>query len=361
MITLNNFKKDYLEIKSNLDIRLKKLFKHNIYILGPEVKELEKKLSIIADFKYCIAVANGSDAIHLSLRAMNLPKGSEVIVPALSWISSASSILLAGLKPVFVDVNMNNGCISEDDIKNKITLKTRCIISVNLYGNKPDYNKIYDLCKKRKIKLIEDAAQSFGSNKIKIKGTDILCTSFFPAKTLGCYGDGGACFTNNFNIYKKIIRLRSHGQVKKSYASNLGTNSRLDTIQACVLLSKIPYYEFNLKKRFDVAKKYKEYTSHLDIKYLLDLNVKKNNCTSFPIIINKRSEFVKFMKLNKIEIGTNYPYALTQQPLFKKNNKKFKIANYIAKNIACLPINPYMKKSEIRYVVNKLETFILKK
>ena len=183
MITLNNFKEDYLEIKSNLDIRLKKLFKHNIYILGPEVQELEKKLSLIAGFKYCVSVANGSDALHLSLRAMNLPKGSEVIVPALSWISSASSILLAGLIPVFVDVNKSNGCIDENEIKKKITLKTKCIISVNLYGNKPDYNKIYELCKKRKIKLIEDAAQSFGSNTIKVNGTDILCTSFFPAKT----------------------------------------------------------------------------------------------------------------------------------------------------------------------------------
>ena len=362
MIKLQDFPSDYNQIKKKLKKKLERLHSHHNYILGPEVKELEKRLSIFSRYKFCVTLASGSDAILISLLSMNFKKGSEIIVPAVSWISTASSVILAGLKPVFVDIDLKTACINYQKIEEKITKKTKCVISVNLYGNKPNYKKIIDLCNKYKLKIIEDGAQSFGSinSKKKLEKIHVMCTSFFPAKTLGCYGDGGACFTNSKRIYEKIRMLKILGQKRKSYSMLLGINSRLDTYQACVLLSKLDYYSKNLKKRFEIASLYKSLLEKINIECLIDLSIKDNTCTSFPILISNRDEFIDYMKKNKIEIGVNYPYALIDQPLFKIYKKGlYKNSISLTKKVVCLPINPYIKNEQVRYIVNKIKKFIL--
>lgn len=362
MIKLQDFSSDYNQIKKKLKNRLKKLHSHHNYILGPEVEELENRLSSFSKHKYCVTLASGTDAILISLLSMNFKKGSEIIVPAVSWISTASSVILAGLKPVFVDIDLKTACIDFQKIEEKITKKTKCLISVNLYGNKPNYEKIIDLCNNYKLKIIEDGAQSFGSinSKKYLEKIHVMCTSFFPAKTLGCYGDGGACFTNNKRIFDKIKMLKILGQKRKSYSMLLGINSRLDTYQACVLLSKLDYYSKNLKKRFEIASLYKSLLDEINVVSLIDLSIKDNTCTSFPILVSNRDDFVKYMKKNNIEIGVNYPFALIDQPLFKIYKKGFyKNSITLTKKVACLPINPYIKDHQVRLVVNQIKRFVL--
>ncbi len=362
MIKLQNFDADYKQIRNVLNKKISILYKHHKYIMGPEIYELEKKLSKFSNYKYCVTVGNGTDALFLSLISLNIKKGSEVLVPAMSWISSASVILLAGLKPVFLDIDRENACVDYKKIESKISKNTGCLITVNLYGNKPNYNEIIKICKRNKIKIIEDAAQSFGSiNNEKVKkNIEIMCTSFFPAKTLGCYGDGGACFTDNTSIYNKLNLLKILGQKKKSYSILLGVNSRLDSYQACVLLSKLGYYKKNLKKRYEIAKQYKYVFDKLNIISLIDLDLTDNTCTSFPILVSNRKKFINYMKKFKIETGINYPYSLIEQPIFKKymNKEKHKNSIFISDRVVCLPINPFIKKNEIKYIVNIIKKFI---
>ena len=362
MIKLQDFKSDYKQIKSSLDKRIINLHKHNKYILGPEVFQLEDKLSKFAKYNYCTTLGNGTDALFLSLMSLDLKKGSDVLVPAFSWISSASSILLAGLNPVFVDIDINNGCIDYKQLELKITKKTKCLITVNIYGNKPNYKKIIQICNDKDIKIIEDAAQSFGSINTRtiLNNIDIMCTSFFPAKTLGCYGDGGACFTNSKKINDRLKLLKILGQEKKSYSKYLGINSRLDTMQACVLLSKLSFYKKNLKRRYSLATLYKFYLNKLNVISILDLSILDNTCTSYPILVSDREKFVKYMNSFKIEIGLNYPYALIDQPIFKKyKNRSHRNCLILSKKTVCLPINPFIKDYQVKYIVKRIKKFIL--
>jgi len=354
-IKIIDLNQTYRIIKKKLNLRINKVLNSQKFILGEEVEKLENNLSKYVNAKYSVGVSSGTDALILALMACNIGKGDEVIVPDMTWISSVSSIILVGAKPVLTDVNIEDGTIDLDKIENKISKKTKAIIAVGLYGHLPNLVKLKKIADKNKILLINDGAQSFGS---KINGkychnyTSVSCTSFFPAKVLGSFGDAGACFTNSKKIYDKMKLIRSHGQSQKSYSILLGLNARIDTIQACVINEKLKIINEEIKKRKKVISFYKKKLSEIkNLKILNEINTAESNGSSLVILINKRDEFQKYLKENGIQTANLYKYSISQQPTFKKyNTKDLKMSKIIAKMNVCLPCHPYLKEKDINYV-----------
>jgi UDP-2-acetamido-2-deoxy-ribo-hexuluronate aminotransferase len=361
-IQMTNLHENFKLINKNLKKNFLKLFSSQKFILGEEVQKLESNLSKINKVKYTLGVSSGTDAIIVALLACNIKKNDEVIIPDMTWISTASSVILLGAKPIMADVNLEDGTINIDSLKKKITKKTKAIISVSLYGHMPNLSKLKSICNKKKIHLINDGAQSFGSkhnNKYCHEYTSISCTSFFPAKVLGSYGDAGACFTNNRSLYEKMKVIRAHGQSKKSYSTTLGLNARIDTIQACVLIEKIKFIKKEIRRRSEIFKMY-----HNKLTTIKQINVLQpdQNCdangSSVVILINNKKEFQNYMSSKGVQTANLYNYSITQQPTFKKyQDRKIKNSKLIAKNNVCLPIHPYMKNKEVDYVIECVKKY----
>jgi UDP-2-acetamido-2-deoxy-ribo-hexuluronate aminotransferase len=359
--TVNLFE-NYLSIKNGLEKNLQKLFLKQSFILGEEVNNLEKNLTRYLNVKYALGVSSGTDALIVALMACGIKKNDEVIIPDMTWISTASSIMLLGAKPVLADVNINDGTINIESLKNKINKKTKAIISVGLYGNLPDLESLKKISNKRKLFLINDGAQSFGSfykKKYCHNFTSISCTSFFPAKVLGSYGDAGACFTNKKKLYEKMKKIRSHGQLKKSYSVILGLNARIDTIQACVINEKIKIIKKEIRRRSQILNIYfKELSNIKEILFLKENSYCKSNGSSAVILVKNKNKFQKYLKQCGVETSNLYNYTISQQPTFKKFKRgKLKNAKRISEENVCLPINPYITNKEINYVIRCVKKF----
>ena len=235
----------YQTIKPKIDGRINNVLDHGQYILGPEVEELEKELSKFVGVKHCISASSGTDTLLMSLMALDIGYGDEVITSPFTFISTVEVIALLGAKPVFVDINPRTYNLDHHLIEEKISSKTKAIMPVSLYGQCPDFDKINAIANKHNLPVIEDAAQSFGA---KYKGkrscslSTIGSTSFFPSKPLGCYGDGGALFTDDDEIAKSLREIRAHGQDRRYHHPRVGINGRLDTLQAAILLEKLSIF-----------------------------------------------------------------------------------------------------------------------
>ena len=303
-IKFNNLKVSYTKQKNILN-NFKDLIKHQDYILGKKVYKLENELSKFTKSNYCITTSSGTDALLIAILSLNLKKGSEVLTPAFSYISSTEVIIRAGCKPVFVDIDAKTMNICVKDLEKKINKNSSAIIVVSLFGQIPDVDKLKKIKKKFNIPIIEDGAQSFGAgfkNKKSCNIFDIGCTSFFPTKTLGCFGDGGAIFTNKKLIAKNCNFLRKHGQKKKYYYEFNGLNARLDTIQSIVLLEKLKSFKIELKKRNFLAAKYFFYLKkEKNIKFV---KLMKNYYCVYPIfniLTTKRDSLAKFLEKKKYQ------------------------------------------------------------
>jgi UDP-2-acetamido-2-deoxy-ribo-hexuluronate aminotransferase len=247
-----DLQKQYSHLETDIQSRINAVLTHGQYILGPEVKELETALAKYVNIKHCITVANGTDALLIAMLALGVKHGDEVITSPFTFIANAEMIALIGAKPVFVDIDPDTYNIDVTKIESAITAKTKCIMPISLYGQCPDLDAINAIAEKYNLPVIEDAAQSFGAlykNKKSCSLSTIACTSFFPSKPLGCYGDGGACFTDNDELAVKMSQIRTHGQEKRYRHTVLGMNSRLDTLQAAILLSKLSIFDEELKKK----------------------------------------------------------------------------------------------------------------
>ena len=265
-------------LKSKLHRKLNKIFTHNKYILGPEVQILEKKLSEFTGSKHVVACSSGTDAILMALMSLGIKRGDEVITTAFTWMSNVEMIKLLGAVPVYADICKKTFNIDPIEIKKKITKNTKAILAVSLFGQTADFKEINNIAKEKKIKVIEDAAQSFGAKHYKNRScnlTDIAITSFFPTKPLGGYGDGGACFTKSKKIFKKLKMIRNHGQIKKGRNLILGLNARLDTIQAAVILCKLEIFNKEIKLREKVASIYDDQLrdcNHIETPHITKFN-----------------------------------------------------------------------------------------
>ena len=319
MIPLFDIKPKKSEIKQYLSLYKKNLLKAD-FIQGQQVKELEKALSNYTGIKYVQTCANGTDALIVSLKSLNLKRNSYVITTPFSWISTAHAIINCNLIPLFVDVSLDDFNLDLTKIKlayQKFNKKISCVLSVDIFGNPNKNNLIYNFCKSNNIKFIIDGAQSFGSkiyNRNNFQYCDIATTSFFPTKPLGCFGDGGAIFTKNYNLYKKIKSYAFNGAIKsKNTFKFVGINSRLDTIQACILLKKLN----KIDTKISILKKnYEYYKLKLSKKYKLQ-KINDQFLSSYAltsIILNSdRNKFLKLLKKKKINYGIYYSKLLSEQ------------------------------------------------
>ncbi len=355
-----NLKAEYEKRKNEINSAIQNVLDHAIFIEGPQVKELETKLAEYVGVKHCITVANGTDALLISLIVNDISFGDEVITTPFTWISTSEVISLIGAKPVFVDIDPKTFNLDASKIEKAITNKTKAILPVSLFGQMVELEEINNIASKYNLPVIEDAAQSFGASRNANKScsmTTIACTSFFPAKPLGCYGDGGAIFTNDDFLNEKIRRVKNHGCIKRDFHEFIGMNSRLDTIQAAILLVKFKYFENDLKLRRKIANRYNEgLANFVEIPFVDNSNT--HTYAEYTIKTDKRDHLLKIFKEKKLPCCIYYPKCLYHQPIYKNlkcNPKDFPNAENIIKKVLSLPIHPYLSDEEQSNIINTIK------
>ncbi|WP_323593459.1 DegT/DnrJ/EryC1/StrS family aminotransferase [Aliarcobacter butzleri] len=347
--------------KEEIEEAILKVARNCNFIMGNEVLELEKSLEDFTGAKYAVSCSNGTDALLLAMMAFDIKPGDEVITTPFTFIATAETIAFLGATPVFVDIDEKTYNIDPNRIEEKITSKTKAIIPVSLYGQAANMDKIQDIAKNHNLKVIIDGAQSFGctyKDKTDSNLGDISTTSFFPAKPLGCYGDGGAVFTNDEEIANKMKSLRLHGQSKRYHHQYIGMGGRLDTIQAAVLNVKLKYYSKDLALRQEVASKY---TQALKTKTDLILPFVDEKATSawaqYSVRLKNRDEVQVKLKDIGIPTAVHYPMPLHLQECFRYlgyKNGAFPISEIVSEEIMSLPMNPYVTDEEIEYIAKCL-------
>jgi UDP-2-acetamido-2-deoxy-ribo-hexuluronate aminotransferase len=341
------------------------------YIRGREVEHFEKKLSEYIGSKHTVTCANGTDAIQIALMSLNLSVGDEVIVPTFTFVSTVEAVCLLGLKPIFLDIHLDTFLLNETLVEESISKKTRAIIPVHLFGQCCNMKVIKSIADKYNLFIIEDAAQSIGSATYetsllekRFSGTigDIGTTSFYPSKNLGCFGDGGAMFTNNDDLSEKIRLIANHGQREKYIHEIVGLNSRLDALQACVLSYKLSFLDECNKKRNMVAQ---YYNTELDAVSWLRKPVKNNHSDhiyhQYSILLDStiiRDDFQKYLLENGIPSMIYYPIPLHKQKAYAQySNKVFPVAEMVSNSIISLPIHPEMEMDQMEFICDKIQKY----
>ncbi|HDZ9549919.1 TPA: DegT/DnrJ/EryC1/StrS family aminotransferase, partial [Vibrio cholerae] len=338
-------------IKDKIDLGIQNVLSHGQYILGPEVDELEKKLTEYTGSKHCITVANGTDALQIAQMALGIGPGDEVITPGFTYIATAETVALLGAKPVYVDVCPKTYNLDPSKLEAAITSKTKAIIPVSLYGQCADFDAINAIAEKYDIPVIEDSAQSFGASYKGRKScnlTTIACTSFFPTKPLGCYGDGGAIFTNDDELALIMRQIARHGQDRRYHHIRVGVNSRLDTLQAAILLPKLELLQEEIALRNKVANRYSEKLRTYGIKAVPHIE-DYNECAwaQYTIRVKDREKVQLKLQSAGIPTAVHYPIPLNKQPAVKDSSVFLPVGDEIAKEVLSLPMHPYLTDNEI--------------
>ncbi len=363
-IDFANLQLQYQKYKKEIDENIQKVLNRSNYIMGEEIYKLEEELSEFCEAKYAVACGSGTDALLLALLAIDIKPGDEVITTPFTFIATAETIAFLRAKPVFVDIDEETYNIDASKIEEKITPSTKAIIPVSLYGQPSDMDEINDVAEKYGLTVIEDAAQSFGATykgKRSCNLSKIGCTSFFPAKPLGCYGDGGAVFTSDEDLAVKMKQLRVHGQDRRYHHKYIGMGARLDTIQAAVLLAKLPHYEDEISLREKVASKYSENLKNTSVITPKIKNDRKSVWAQYSIRVKDRDNLQSFLKEKGIPTAVHYPMPLHLQECFEYLGYKegdFPIAERVSKEIMSLPMNPFLKSEEIQYITDSIKSFL---
>ncbi|MBC7465723.1 MAG: DegT/DnrJ/EryC1/StrS family aminotransferase [Bdellovibrio sp.] len=361
-----DLKSQYTALKANIDARIQKVLDSGAYINGPEVAELEQKLAAHTGSKFCLAVASGTDALLIPMMALGIGPGDEVITTAFSFIATAETIVLSGAKPVYVDIDKKTFNIDITKIEAAITKKTKAIVPVSLYGQVADLEEINAIAKKHNLFVIEDTAQSYGAGyKDKKSGalTTAAGTSFYPAKPLGCYGDGGAIFTNDEKLLKVMKEIREHGSEKRYYHTRIGVNGRLDTIQCAILLAKLERYDWEVIQRNRVATKFTEAFTGLnkiDPQFSTPF-VRPGNTSvwaQYTLTLTNREAFQKKMTELNVPTTVHYPLAMPDQPWYKENTPaQVAIPNsqWAADHVISLPMFPDMTDAQQDVIIDAVK------
>jgi UDP-2-acetamido-2-deoxy-ribo-hexuluronate aminotransferase len=360
-IDFANLQYQYQRYKIEIDDAIHNVLDKSNYIMGEEVKILEKNLEKFTGAKHAITCSSGTDALLLAMMALDIKPGDEIITTPFTFIATAETIAFLKAKPVFVDIDEKTYNINPTKIEEKITSKTKAIMPVSLYGQPADMDAIQAIADKHNLKVIIDGAQSFGSTfngKTDSNLGDISTTSFFPAKPLGCFGDGGAVFTNDDALAEKMKSLRVHGQSKRYHHQYIGMGGRMDTIQCAIVNVKLKHYKKDLALRQEVAE---NYTKALEKKNLI-LPFVDDRATSawaqYSVRVQNRDELQSRLKEQGIPTAVHYPMPLHLQEAFaylghKKND--FPISELVSNEIMSLPMNPYVTDEEITYIEDTLE------
>lgn len=361
----------YLKIKNETDAGINQVIENSSFINGPQVKEFASELAQYIGCKHVITCGNGTDALQIALMALNLKPGDEVIVPAFTYVASAEVIGLLGLTPVMVDVDYNTFNVTVKNIEKALSSKTKAIIPVHLFGQSCDMEPIMELAQKHNLYVIEDNAQAIGARYTFSDGTvkftgnigHIGCTSFFPSKNLGCYGDGGAIFTNDDTLGEKLRMIANHGQQIKYHHKVIGCNSRLDTIQAAVLKAKLPHLDEYCAARYAAAQ---YYTSALKGVDGIITPVEQPNSThvyhqyTLKVLDGKRDALKQYLADKGIPSMIYYPLPLQQQEAFMhitRAAEKLDTATELAVSVLSLPIHTEITREQQDMVIDAIRSF----
>ncbi len=355
--------RQYLSLKAEIDAAIGEVLQSGQFIMGKWVGGLEKRVAQICGAKHGIGVASGTDALKIALFACGVKQGDEVITSPFSFVSVAEVAVVLGAKPVFVDIDKRTFNIDPNLLESKITSRTRVIVPVHLYGQSADMDPIMEIARKKSLLVVEDAAQAIGAKyKGKPVGSigDIACLSFYPTKNLGCYGDGGMILTNDDSLAERIESLRRHGQSDKYSYRFVGFNSRLDSIQAAIMLAKIDHLEEWTERRRRIAHLYTNMLAHLPLEVPYEAQYAYHVYHQYTIKTDRRDQLREFLSAKGIGTAIHYPMGLHMQEAYRGlgyNEGDLPNCDQVARQVLSLPMFPELSDEEIGYVVGAIEEF----
>ena len=353
-----DLKTQYQALRGEIDARIHAVLDHGQYIMGPEVAELEQRLAAFTGARHCITVSSGTEALLISLMALGIGRGDEVITTPFSFIATAEAIVLLGATPVFVDIDPATCNLDPELIEERITERTRAILPVSLYGQPADMDEINAIAWRHGLVVIEDAAQSFGATYQGRKSCNLSkigCTSFFPSKPLGCYGDGGAIFTSDDALAQAMREIRVHGQSRRYVHTRVGVGGRMDTLQCAVVLAKLERFEWELEQRSRIAAAYDALLSGK-----LDMVARPRDRSSvfaqYTVVLEERDQVQAMLHAAGIPTAVHYPVPMHMQPAYAHwcNPEDAPVAQAMAARVLSLPMGPYMDADEVQLVAATL-------
>lgn len=354
-----DLKAQYQALKASIDERIHRVLDHGQYIMGPEVGELEARLAEYTGAKHCITVASGTEALLISLMAIGIQPGDEVLTTPFTFVATAEVIVLLGAIPVFVDVEPDTCNIDVSKIAAAISPRTKAIIPVSLYGQPADMDEINAIAEKNGLIVIEDGAQSFGADykgKKSCNLSKIGCTSFFPSKPLGCYGDGGAIFTSDGQLAKAMREIRVHGQEKRYFHTRIGVGGRMDTMQCAVVLAKLDNFAWEIEQRLKLGARYSNLLPK-DIKTVSIRSDRNSVFGQYTVIVECRDDLQEVLKRNGVPTAVHYPVPLHLQPAYQLKSRisdSVAITEFLSSRVMSLPMHPYMTLKDQETIVRVL-------
>lgn len=340
-----DLKTQYQVLRDPINTRIQQVLDHGQYIMGPEVKELEAALAAYTGAKHCVTVASGTEALLISLMALGVTAGDEVITTSFTFVATAEVIVLLGAIPVFVDVEPDTCNIKVSEIEGKITPRTKAIIPVSLYGQCGDMDEVNAIANRYGIAVIEDAAQSFGASykgKKSCNLSTIGCTSFFPSKPLGCYGDGGAIFTNDDALAQAFREIRVHGQSARYYHTRVGVGGRMDTLQCAVVLAKLERFDWEVEQRIRIGARYlKLLEGATGLRTVAVRPDRDSVWAQFTIMVPNREAVIAALKAVDIPTAIHYPRPIHAQPAYSQYaDGSTPVSDVLAAQVLSLPMHP---------------------
>lgn len=341
-----DLKTQYAALREPINKRIQAVLDHGRYIMGPEVAELEKRLAEFTGAEHCITCASGTEALLMSLMALDIKPGDEVITTSFTFIATAEVMVLLGAKPVFVDVQPDTCNLDPEKLEAAITPQTRAIMPVSLYGQPADMDEINAVAEKHRLPVIEDAAQSFGATYKGRKSCNLStigCTSFFPSKPLGCYGDGGALFVNDDALAQALREIRVHGQQKRYYHTRIGLGGRMDTLQCAIVLAKLERFEWEIERRQTVGRRYERLLCEMS-PAIETLPVKPDRTSvhaQYTVLAEKRNEFQQKLKGHGVPTAVHYPVPVYLQPAYTRygGGARLETSERLATRVISLPMH----------------------
>ncbi len=360
-----DLKAQYQAMRDPIQARIQAVLDHGQFIMGPEVEELERGLERFLGVKHAITCSSGTDAAIIAMMAVGIGPGDEVILPAFSFVATAETVVLVGATPVYVDVDPRTCNIDVQKIKEAITSRTKAIQPVGLYGQPADMDEINELAKQHGLVVLEDAAQSFGAPYKKSRSGNLAlvgATSFFPAKPLGCYGDGGATFTNDTELATAMREIRVHGQQARYLHTRVGVNGRLDTLQCAILLPKLERFGWELEQRDRLAQRYSAAFSELGDKDVLipKLNADRGSSwAQYTLQVPGREQFQKALSEKGVPTAVHYPRTMPDQPAYKNIGRchDIPVSRRLAEVVVSLPLYPDMPDDLQDHVIHTVRHY----
>ena len=360
-----DLKSQYLALKPDIDARIQKVLDHGKYIMGPEVRELEAALEAWSGAGHCITVSSGTDALLIALMALGVGPGDDVITSPFTFAATAEMIALAGATPVFVDIEADTANIDATLIEAQITPRTRAILPVSLYGQAADMDLINSIAARHGIAVIEDAAQSFGAEYKGRKSANLStlgCVSFFPSKPLGCYGDGGAVFTDDAALAQVAREIRVHGQSKRYVHSRVGVCGRMDTIQCAVVLAKLARFEHEIAERIQIGARYNAMMDERGIARIHQRPDRTSVYAQYTVLVEDREALTKQLEAAGIPTAVHYPVPLNRQAAYADISRggATPVADKLARYVMSLPMHPNLDVQTQDRIVDSLEKSLRK-